>query len=812
MSHVMFYNYFKIAIRSLWRNRQFSIINIAGLALGLVVFLFIMQYVAFEWSSNRFHKHYNELYRVNVAHKEGITDYYLSAGFAPIVKDKIAGIENYVRVADGIGNGIISATGAAQSKVFKENGMSYVDGNFLSVFTFPLVSGSPSLKEPKTLALSEGMSLKIFGSANTAGKNVIISNQFGKTTYTVAAVYKDMPEQSDIKANVLLSLATLESAANRDGNDWADPNGIESGFTNIYLQLSRGVDASKIANEITSFIHSIEPKPSEDKINLQPFNQLHLAPSFNYPFQTFGNLLLVTVFSCVAVLILLIAWINYINLSTAQALTRAREVGVRKVLGAKRMQLVLQYLSETFLVTISAVLVAFVIVQILQPFFNNFIGHHLSLVILNNSLFWLFGAALILTGSLLSGGYVALVLSAYNPLKTIRNKIGSYERKFSLRKGLVVFQFSISIIFIIATFVLYRQLQFMKTKDLGMNLSQLLVITGPTVSSEKQAEENFAFKNEVAQLPFVEKFAASNNIPGQGYNFSTEEITRQNPQKNDDKKSYSMFISDEHFFDTYGIQFVEGKPFSVEDATRSWNNIQKVIINEKATSTLGFKKDEKIAGQKILWNQRTFEVIGVVKDYNHLSLREAIKPTIYLASVSFGFFTIKTRSQNIQSKINTLRLLYNKHFPGNPFDYFFADEQYNKQYIADQKLGNVFIAAACIAILIACMGLFGLATFSASQRIKEIGIRKVLGAGVADITTLISKDFIRLVIIALLVASPIAWFTMHKWLENFAYRTEINWWIFVSAGFVAVLIAVATISFQAIKAATANPVISLRSE
>lgn len=809
----MIRNYFKTAIRNLWRNRQFSLINIAGLALGIAVFLFIMQFVAFEWSANRFNKNYNSLYRVNYQHKEGATDYYVAPGLAPIVKQQVPAIENFVRVGDGIAAGVVSynAPNPTETKTFREESMMYVDGSFLSVFTFPLVSGTPSLSEPKTVALSETMSLKLFGTADVVGKTVTISNQFGNTIYTIKAVYQ-LPENSDIKAEALLSLQTLESAANRGDNDWADPNGVQSSFTNIYLQLKKDANGESVSKSITNIVHSLDPQTKNDDILLQPLSQLHLAPSFNYPFQTFGSLTLVAVFAGVALLILLIAWVNYINLSTAQALTRSREVGVRKVLGASRAQLVFQYLTETFILTLVSACIAVVLVNLFQNMFNDFIGKQLSLAVLNNGWFWISGIVLIIVGSLLSGSYVAFALTKFKPVTTIRGKVQPTVKGFSLRKSLVVFQFTISIVFIIATITLYKQLQYMQNSNLGMNLNQLLVIQGPTVSSEGQAEKNYAFKNTLSQLPFVKKQCASNNVPGVGYNFSTEGITKlNNPQKDDDKKSYSMFICDQNFFDTYGISFAQGKTFEPNDAERSWNNVKKVIINEKAAQQFGFDLKQNIIGQKISWGE-PYEIIGVVKDYHHLSFREQIKPTIYLGSVSFGYFTVQVDTRDMQSKINKLKSLYNSAFPGNPFEYFFADEKYDQQYFSEQKLGSVFIAAASVAVLIACMGLFGLAAFSARQRIKEIGVRKVLGASVGNITMLLSTDFIKLVAVAILIAAPIAWWAMHKWLQDFAYRTEINWVVFLIAGIIAVSIALVTVSFQALKAAVANPVKSLRTE
>ncbi|HVG15715.1 MAG TPA: ABC transporter permease [Chitinophagaceae bacterium] len=808
----MIANYFKTSSRNLWRNRQFSIINISGLALGITVFLLIIQYVAFEWSANRFHKNYNELYRANVLYKEGNSDYYLPPGFAPAIKQNVAGIENYVRVADGIGGGVVrlQAVSYTGEKSFSVNDMLYVDGSFFDVFSFPVLRGTPSLKKPQTLALRDDLAKKFFGTADAIGQTLEISNQFGNTLYTVASVFS-VPGNSDIKASVLLSLHTLESAANRDGNDWADPNTKESGFTNIYLQLAKGSDHMGVSNNINRYVKSVNPASKDDVVVLQPFSQLHLAPSFDYPFQTFGSLLLVFVFACVAVLILLIAWVNYINLSTAQSLSRAREVGVRKVLGASRKQLVVQFLTETFIITFLAVAISLTMVTFFQQTFNEFTGKELSLAVLSKGNFWLFGVLLLIAGSLLSGAYVAFTLTKYRPVRTVRGKVQPAVKSFSLRKSLVVFQFTISIVFIIATVILYKQLKYMQTEKLGMNLEQLLVIKGPTVSSEDQAARNDMFKDELARLPFVSKYAASNNVPGIGYNFSANGITKSNPQKGDEKKSYSMFIADHRFFDTYEIPFAQGTAFSKNDADRSWNNVKKVILNETAARTLGFGRNENIVGKKILWGD-PFEVIGVVKDYHHVSLREPIKPTVYLASVSYSYFTIKTGVDNMASKINTIKGIYNKTFLNNPFEYFFADEQYDQQYAQDQKLGSVFIASALVAILIACMGLFGLSAFSARQRIKEIGIRKVLGAGISDITTLLSRDFIVLVFIAIVIASPLAWWGMHEWLQAFAYRTEISWWVFFLAGALAIMIALFTISFQSIRAAIANPVESLRAE
>lgn len=811
----MLKNYFTIAVRNVGRNKIFSLINISGLAIGIAVFVFIAQYVAFEWSTNRFHKNFNQLYRLNVVNKGGNAGYYVPPGLGPVMKNNVAGVEAYTRVADGIGSGVVSyaTPSASPSKEgsFREENISYVDGNFFDVFSFPLVAGNRSLQQPKTVALSEGIAKKYFGTGDVIGKVVTVSNQFGNTPYTITTVYKDMPEGSDIQSKILLSFKTLESAANRNENDWANPATTESGFTNTYFLLKKGADGKRLSGQLTRFLQNSNPRAKEDKVVLQPFRELHLAPHFTYPLQTFGNLKLVVVFGCVALLILVIAWVNYINLSTAQALKRAKEVGVRKVLGASRTQLIFQYLTETFLVTLTAVCFGLLLVQLLQYGFNNFTGRHLSLAVLNEGRFWLSGSVLVITGSLLAGTYVAFVLSSFKPIKAIQGKVEGIKTAFSMRKVLVVFQFTVSIVFIIATLVLYRQLQYMQTQKLGMNLDQLMVIKGPTVSSDDQAERNLSFKNGLGQLSFVKSYAASNNVPGGGYNFSADGITRLNPQPDDDKKNYSMFICDERFFDTYKIDFAGGNNFTAEDAANGWSKAKKVILNEKAAAQLGFEKGESIIGKKILWGE-PFEIIGIIKDYHHLSLQQAIKPVIYLPSVSFVYFTIQTDITNLPSKLNIIKRLYRKEFASNPFDYFFADERFNLQYKEEQKLGSVLIAAAFVAVLIACMGLFGLASFSAQQRVKEIGIRKVLGATVNGIVVLLSKDFLKLVIISAVIAFPLAGWAMNSWLQSFAYRTTISWWVFAIAGMGALLIALLTIGWQTVKAAIANPVKNLRTE
>ncbi|MFT3705213.1 MAG: ABC transporter permease [Agriterribacter sp.] len=808
----MFKNYVITAWRNAIRGKSFSLVNIAGLALGMAVFLFIMEYVSFEWSANTFNTHYNELYRVNIRYKNSNTSNDVPPGFAPLLQKQFPEIEQYARASDGIASGVISYTapGAKDTKVLREDNMQYVDGGFFKLFSFPLLAGDGNLSSPNTIAISEQMSQKLFGSLDAVGKTITLSNQFGNTLYTIKSVYR-LPATSDIRAEVLLSFQTLASAANRDGNDWADPAGFDNSFVSLFLLLHKNADATAFADKITHYVRSINPASKDDAVYLQPLKEMHLAPGFNYPYQTYGNYVIVVVLLSVALVIMLIAWVNYINLSTAQALNKAKEIGVRKTLGAGRFQLIAQYMTETLLFTLASAMLAIMIVLPGQHLFNGFVGKELSLAVLNDGFTWFLAIALIIVGSLLSGFYVAFVLTSFKPSGIIKGFGKKSGGSVKVRQGLVVFQFAISVVFIIATIALYQQLKYMQTENLGMNVDQLLVIQGPTVTAEGQAGRNMSFKNSIAQLPFVEKYAASNNVPGVGYNFFADGIGQAGASEEDRKKSYAMLICDDHFFDTYAIGLLQGRVFTSAEAEQNWNNFHGVIINEQAARSLGFDLKKNIIGEKINWGA-SYEIVGVVKDYHHMSLREQIKPVIYLPSPSYGYYTLKVNTSHMPEKISALKKIYNASFPGNPFEYFFADKKYDQQYSRDQQLGKVFIAAAAVAILISCMGLFGLAAFAARQRVKEIGIRKVLGAGAGNITLLLSKDFVKLVLVAIVVACPVAWWCMNKWLEDFAYRVTLNWTIFVTAGLAAVTIALVTVCFHTLKAATANPVESLRSE
>ncbi|MBO0937462.1 ABC transporter permease [Fibrella sp. HMF5335] len=807
----MLRNYFTITLRNLRRNTVYSAINIGGLALGIAAFLLIFEFIASEWTANRFHTHYDTLYRVIISEPTKDPDYSFPGGVGPLLKEQVGGIDQVVRVADYIAAGVLTTTGP-KPQVVREQQLLFSDADFFRAFTFPFQSGTNTLDQPQTMALSQTLARKLFGLAEAVGKTITVSNQFGNTLYTVTGVFADMPVTSDLQAQAVLALSTLNAAANRSGNDWADPTKLENSFTNLYLNLNPKTNAAAFERQLTSLGRQLNPVNKTQTVHLQPFRELHLAPSFTYPFQTFGSLVLVVALAGISLLVLLIAWVNYVNLATAQAMTKTREVGIRRLIGGRRSQLMSQFLTETVLFSVVSVGLGLLLAVSLQPVFNGFVQKELSLSIFSQSGFWAGLLGVVLGTAAMAGTYVAYTLSSAQPLAALTARPAQATGGLPLRQMLVVFQFGISVVFIIVTLVMYRQISFMQTGRLGLNLDQLLVLVGPTVATDAQGDKNSAFKQELARLPFVQKVAGSNNVPGAGYNFGTAGITRLNPAPGDDKKNYQMFIADHRFFDTYGIGLVQGRPFTEAEANASWNNAPRVAVNERAARQLGYDPKQPVAGKKLLFYGKSYDIVAVVKDYHHLSMREAIAPVIYLPSVGYAYFTIQLDTRDMSARIATLEKLYKQTFPGNPFEYHFASEVYNSQFQRERQLSRLFVAASLLAIFIACLGIFGLAAFAAQQRTKEIGVRKVLGASVVSIAALLSKDFLRLVVIALIIASPLAWYAMRRWLADFAYRVDIEWWVFALAGALAVGIALLTVSVQSIKAALVNPVKSLRSE
>jgi putative ABC transport system permease protein len=645
------------------------------------------------------------------------------------------------------------------------------------------------------------------------GKILVLHNQFGKTTYNVERIYADMTDLSDIRYDMLFSLETLRNPANLNTNDWANLDNFDSGFINTYFLLKENTDAQNLEKKMNDLERKLNEENDGVTLRLQPLTNMHLATSLNEPLQTTGNLKYVYMLASIALLILLIAWFNYVNLSTANALKRANEVGVRKAIGATQSNLVGQFLGESLLTNTLGFVLASVLVSILQPFFVDLIGKEVSFQVLAKTPVWLYGLGLLLVGSLLSGFYTAWVLSNFKPIETLKGKVSNNAKGIWLRKGLVVGQFAISTCLILATIVIYSQLRYMQNKDLGINTEQVLVVQGPEIGKDSTFRtRSSAFANAIDQQSFVQDYATSNSVPSRSYNFRTAGFTQPGSKPKDELQSYAFAIIGDRYLKIYDIELKAGRNFTAAEVNVAWNNNSKVLLNEKAVAALGFNSPEEAVRTKVKWDERYLDVIGVVEDYHHTSLQNEIDPIIFYPQNSAVYYSIRLTPQNMNDKVASLEKLFKASFPGNPFEYFFMDESYQKAYYNEQQYGNLFTIAALLAIFIACLGLFGLATFTVEARTKEIGVRKVLGASMSSIVTLLSKDFLLLVGIAILIASPLAAYLLHQWLQDFAYRIEIEWWVFAIGALVAVSIAFVTVGYQSIKAGLMNPVDSLRSE
>lgn len=809
----MFQNYLKIAFRNLFRNKVYSFINIAGLAMGISAFLLILEYVSHEKSFNQFHANLPDMYRLLNEDTKGSTWGEVEPGWASRAKQRFPEIKDYCRFADGMAQGIVKKEGP-KTESFRETNISYAESNFFSFFNFPLKAGQPTaLAKPNVVFVSETSAKKYFGSEDPMGEVLILSNQFETTPFTVAGIYADMPANSDIRYDMVFSLETLKIPANLAGNDWADTENIDSQYINMFFLLNKGINPTAFEAKLTSMRNALSKENDGVRFRLQAFKNTHLSASLSDTLQTLGNLKYVYMLGGIAFLILVIGWFNYINLSTANSLKRANEVGVRKVIGATQGHLVKQFLGESILVNLLGFALALVLVAVLQPFFNELLDKPLSLKTLGSTSVWAWGLGAALLGSLASGAYTAFALSNFNPIKTMKGQLNKTSKGAFLRKSLVVVQFSISITLVLATIVIYNQLNFMQSQNLGMNTQQLLVIRGPEVGKDSTyATRKNAFWNELTHQSFVKDYCTSGSIPSAWYNFSTSGFTQPNSKAGDEFKTYSFAIIGDRFLKTYEIGLKAGRNFTADECNVEWNQNSKVLMNERAIQQLGFTSPEQALRTKIKWDERYLEIIGVVKDYHHTSLQKAIDPIIFYPQNNNAYFTVRLTADRMPEKIASLNKLYKTYFTGNPFDYFFVDDNFNKLYVSEQQYSHIFTTASLWAIFIACLGLFGLATFTVESRTKEIGIRKVLGASVAGITALLSKDLLLLVLVAIFIASPVAYYFMDKWLQDFAYRIAISWWVFAVAGGLAVLIAFLTVGFQSIKAALMNPVKSLKTE
>lgn len=805
----MIKNYLRSAFRNIARHKFISFINIFGLTIGLTCCLLILTYIVKELSYDKFNHNAPNIYRVSRSFNtaDGIVNLHLGAvapPFGPLLKNEFPDIKKVTRLFP---NGDVVLR--YKDKLLTEKGSYFADENFFSFFDLKTVAGDPktALSEPYTVMMTEDMARKYFGNEDPINKEVRLDNT---ANFKVTGIFKPFPPNSQMHPQMLMSFNTLNDDKVYGRNQLATNWGNNSFFT--YLLLPDHYNIDRISSQFPAFIDKYMNSPGQPRqskftqLHIQRFLDIHLHSHLDDEVEQNGDIKRVYIFSAIALFILLIACINYMNLSTARSTLRAKEIGIRKVIGAQQKEIITQFLSESVLITYFSLVLALILTWALLPLINQLSELGLSV----NSLFKpsiLISVLLLpLIIGLISGIYPAIFMSSFKPIKVLKGILKVGSGNISFRKVLVVVQFSISIILIVATTIVFQQLRYIQNKSLGFNKDHLVTLGGIP------ANQFEAFRADVLRDPSVKDIGRSSRIPSgrllDDQGASVFDGDKPLPVKADIK----CINTDYGFIPTYGIKMMAGRNFSRDFATDS-NNF---VINESTVSVLGWKSPENAIGKDMSYGGVKGKVIGVVKDFHFESLHQNIIPILMkmpsFANNSYRRVTVKIDGNHINSALATLEQTWKKYQPETPFEYSFLDERFQKLYNSEQEQGNLFTIFSCLAIFIACLGLFGLSAFTISQRVKEIGVRKVLGASIPQIVTELSKDFLKLVVVAAVIALPIAWYAMSKWLLDFAFRIDIQWWVFVMAGVIALIIAFATISYQSIKAAMANPVKSLRSE
>ena len=806
----MFKNYVKTAIRNLSRNKGFTAINIFGLALGMATCLLITLFVQNELSYDRYNKKASQIVRVTfkgVMESGVIKESNVMPPLAAAFKKDFPEVLEATRIR---ANGTHKATVGLKS--FKNESLAFVDSNFFRVFTLPLIKGSEAtaLVKPFTVVISAEGAKRYFGDENPVGKVLVMPND--NASLTVTGVFDKIPETSHFHFDLLASMASMPEAREQS---WM----ISSYYT--YLLLPQGYNykqlEAKLPQEIDRYIGpqlekgmgttlaEFRKKGNSLGFNLQPITDIHLKSDLTGDMEPYGNIQYVYIFSAVAVFMLLIACINFMNLSTAGASKRAREVGIRKVLGSLKTQLVKQFLLESLLLAAIAMVIALAMVYWALPLLNNLAGKNLTLSLFSNP--WVLPGLLtfgVITG-FLAGSYPAFFLSSFNPIAVLKGRFSTGKKTVSLRSGLVVFQFFISVGLIIGTLVVYSQLKYIHNINLGYDKSQVVVIEN-TWALGKNGD---VLKQQLLQDRRVVNVTSSGYLPA-GNSYGNNYFVYPDNQTKDIAQTLRYEV-DDNYIPTLGMKMAAGRNFSKAYGADS----TAVIINETAARAFGWKNNfeqHTLSHTDNDGKKYVYRVIGVVKDFNFRSLHQLITPLVMTMTPGFGETIVKINTADVPGVLASMKSKWGMFKTEQPFTYSFLDDRYNNTYKAEQNIGAILGIFAGLTIFVACLGLFGLATFTAEQRTKEIGIRKVLGADVKGLVSLLSKDFLKLVLIAFAIASPAAWYVMHWWLQGFAYRINISWLIFATAGTAVVIITLITVSYQSVKAALMNPVKSLKTE
>jgi putative ABC transport system permease protein len=807
----MIKNYLKTAFRFLLKNRTFSFINIIGLSIGTLCCLYIMVYVAEQYSYDKWEDHAGDIYRVSSDMKlSGDHDRWASSSpaIATGMRHDFPEVQQYTSVFNPTIFGADQHLLKYKERSFFDKQVLFVDSTFFDLFTFPFLRGSAAgaLSRPFTVVLAKATADKLFGKEDPIGKSIKINNKMGEENVEVTGVIDLSRARSHIQADAFVTMNSgVIGNIVRSDMSWAGHNMLFS-----YVKLRPGTDPRPLDKKLGPFLdhygaQEMKSIGMEKQIHLQPVADIHTNADLGHELSVTVSPSFLSLLSLIAILIQVIACINFMNLSTARAAKRAKEVGVRKVIGAGRSDLIRQFLGESLLLSLIGVLFALPLLFILLPYLNGLTRADISLSFLENYRIWLVMLGLVVGTGMVSGSYPAFYLSAFQAIKVIKGNFTNRVSAAGLRRSLVVFQFSLSIILITAIVIIYSQLDYIRKKDLGFDKSQRIVLNVYTNGANVKA-----MTDQLRLLPGVTAATKSDNQLGKAiFQDSKYYLSGGNQNTGVDAQNLN---ADKYFARTAGFRFLSGHDFRDFDSG-------KVLINETLARDLGLDP-VRAEGVKVYskWSdspELTYEIAGVVKDFNFNSLHEGIKPFLLVClpnSPSFNTVMVSCNTGNYKSLLDRMAAVWRANVPGAPFEYAFLDEEVQKLYEADITLANIINAFTAMAVLVSCLGLFGLAAFSTEQRSKEIGVRKVLGASVTGVVRLLSVDFLTLVGIALLISVPISWWAMNKWLDGFAYRVPLSWWMFGLSGLLALLVAFLTVSFHTIRAASVNPVRSLRSE
>lgn len=817
----MIKNHFKTALRNLLKRKKTTILNALGLIIGMVSCLLIFQYVSYEKSFDTFQEKSSQIYRVRLdEYKEGKLEWQSATsypGIGPTIKREYKEVENYCRLMDKE----IIFSNTQNNITYKEKKGYYADPSAITMLGVQLLHklGNKMLDAPNQVIISEKLAMKYFRTTNAIGKSLRIHSPdaSSESSFQVTGVFKEYPTNAHLIIDYLISYETLVAEMRAQGDNNNSANTSFSWYDiYTYIQLNNTTEIQSFEEKLSAFTdkyinsqQGFKENRIVDKLALIALPDIHLYSNANQEAEMNGNGKLVYFLFLIAIFIIIIAWVNYINLSTARSVERAKEVGIRKVVGASRRGLIRQFTLESILLNLLALIFALVIAWFLCPLFNSMMGRVNDVSFRINLYYTILFFGIFTVGTLVSGLYPAFQLSAYKPVSVLKGVFKNTAAALSLRKALIILQFSISIFLIIGTIIVYQQVQYMRKQSLGLNIQQTLVLEGARSVKDSLYQGNYqTFKNELLKLPHVKGVTASTDVMGQEI-YWTRGVKKIGPETND--VTFYLLGIDYDFVPQFDLKLLEGRNLSKEFISDEHG--KSVLINENGLSRLGFKNAKEAVGQQITMGNDPLTIVGVLKNYHHLGLQRNIDPQLFLYRPNArNSYSIKLSTNDIADDLTAIKEAWKQQFPEDPFKYFFLDDFFNQQYKADQQFGSMFTVFSLLAILIASFGLLGLSSYNILLRTKEIGIRRVLGASIKQIVYVLSKDFMLLIMIAIIIAVPIAIWVMSSWLQGYAYRIQMSWLVFAGGSALAVCIAIVTVGAQAIKAAINKPVTSLRND